>query len=100
MIAVYALLTSFTAMLPISLSGKHPNLREFWIFLAAIIKFIFVLSMVPTILSGVEITHEFFQLLPGVSFSLKVDAMGLLFALIASSLWIVTTLYSIGYMRG
>jgi multicomponent Na+:H+ antiporter subunit D len=30
----------------------------------------------------------------------RVDAFGMLFALVSSSLWIVTTAYSIGYMRG
>ena len=32
--------------------------------------------------------------------TLEVEPLGLLFALVASSLWIVTSLYSIGYMRG
>ena len=31
---------------------------------------------------------------------LRVDGPGLLFAIVASTLWIATTLYSIGYMRG
>jgi multicomponent Na+:H+ antiporter subunit D len=37
---------------------------------------------------------------PGVPLALQVEPLGLLFALIASSLWIVTTIYAIGYMRG
>jgi multicomponent Na+:H+ antiporter subunit D len=31
---------------------------------------------------------------------LEVEPLGLLFALVASSLWIITSVYSIGYMRG
>jgi multicomponent Na+:H+ antiporter subunit D len=38
--------------------------------------------------------------LPGVSIKFRVDALGMLFALVSSSLWIVTSAYSIGYMRG
>jgi multicomponent Na+:H+ antiporter subunit D len=37
--------------------------------------------------------------LPGLPLALAVEPLGLLFALVASSLWIVTSLYSIGYMR-
>jgi NADH-quinone oxidoreductase subunit L/multicomponent Na+:H+ antiporter subunit D len=35
----------------------------------------------------------------GVEFVLRADAAGLLFALLASTLWLVTSVYSIGYMR-
>lgn len=92
--------TSLLAMIPISLSGNKPHRREFWTFLAAIIKFLLVCSMVPTILSGTTLTHEFVRIAPGISLAFKVDSFGLLFALVASSLWIVTSIYSIGYMRG
>jgi len=37
---------------------------------------------------------------PGLPIALALEPLGLLFALIASSLWIVTTVYAIGYMRG
>jgi multicomponent Na+:H+ antiporter subunit D len=38
--------------------------------------------------------------IPGIPIALEAEPLGMLFALIASVLWIVTTLYSIGYMRG
>jgi multicomponent Na+:H+ antiporter subunit D len=40
------------------------------------------------------------ETIPGISIAFEVEPLGLLFALVASSLWIVTTIYSIGYMRG
>ena len=40
------------------------------------------------------------EMLPGLSLRLAGDALGLLFASLASLLWIITTVYSIGYMRG
>ena len=79
---------------------KKPNLREFWSVLAGVIKFLLVLSMVPAVISGKVLEFEAFSILPGISLKFKVDAMGLLFALGASFLWIITTFYSIGYMRG
>ncbi len=95
-----AMLSSLVAVLPISLSGKNQNRREFWTFLAAFIKFGIVLSMIPTILAGAVIEQKLVSILPGLSLVLRVDGFGLLFALVASSLWIVTSMYSIGYMRG
>ena len=38
-------------------------------------------------------------MLPGWSLQLRADLFGLVFALLASSLWILTSIYSIGYMR-
>jgi len=37
---------------------------------------------------------------PGVPLALQVEPLGLLFALIAAVLWVATTVYAIGYMRG
>ncbi|HCE79331.1 MAG TPA: cation:proton antiporter, partial [Thermodesulfobacterium commune] len=84
----------------IATGERNPNLREFWSVLAGIIKFILVLSMVPEVVSGKILEFEVFSILPGISLKFRVDAMGLLFALGASFLWIITTFYSIGYMRG
>ena len=39
-------------------------------------------------------------MLPGLSIAFEIEPLGMLFALIASGLWIITTLYAIGYMRG
>jgi formate hydrogenlyase subunit 3/multisubunit Na+/H+ antiporter MnhD subunit len=55
--------------------------------------------MAPTILRGEIIDCTLFQIFPGVDFAFKVDAFGLIFAITSSSLWILVSLYSIGYMR-
>lgn len=55
--------------------------------------------MIPVIWSGGTIEYRLLTLLPGVEIKFRVDSLGLLFASVASFLWIVTTLYSIGYMR-
>lgn len=84
----------------ILLFGKRPNIREGWTIAAGIAMFSLVLSMLPTILAGEVITCTFFQtLFEGVALGFKVDAFGLIFALTASSLWILVSSYSIGYMR-
>lgn len=83
----------------IATGDKRPNLREFWSLAAGGVKFLLVMSMLPVIMEGKTIEFTLFQLLPGISIAFKVDALGLLFALGASFLWIITTFYSIGYMR-
>ncbi len=91
---------SLLAVAPIVAFRRRPNLREAATFVAAIVKFGLVLSMLPVVLGGGTIQCTLWEVLPNVSLAFRVDSFGILFALVASSLWIVTTLYAIGYMRG
>lgn len=97
---VLAVGTGLFFTLFIMISGKKPNLREGWTFVAAIIKFGIVVSMLPVILDHKQLVCNLVEILPGVGIAFRVDSLGLLFALVSSSLWIVTSAYSIGYMRG
>ncbi|GAB6176318.1 monovalent cation/H+ antiporter subunit D family protein [Desulfobaculum senezii] len=94
-----AVLVSLAVMPIIASCGKSPNAREAWTFIAGAIKLAIVASMVPAVLDGVQFTYTMFEVLPGVPLAFKVDAFGLMFALVSSSLWILTSIYSIGYMR-
>ncbi|MGD8387882.1 MAG: monovalent cation/H+ antiporter subunit D family protein [Desulfobacteraceae bacterium] len=94
-----AVLVSILAV-PLIVCAGRPNVREFWTFAAAAVKFGIVASMLPVVSAGQKLTFTLVQVLPGVPLAFRVDAMGLLFALVSSSLWIVTSAYSIGYMRG
>ena len=88
------------AVIPVLMSsGQRPNVREAWTFLAGAGKFLLVLSMLPGVLEGREFVLTLVRLAPGLSLAFRVDGLGMLFALVASLLWIVTSLYSIGYMR-
>jgi multicomponent Na+:H+ antiporter subunit D len=95
-----AILASLLAIPAILLAGKRPNLREAFTFLAAGLKFFFVLRLVPSALQGETVRTGVFELAPGIQLSLAADPLGVFFALVASGLWIVTSVYSIGYMRG
>lgn len=94
-----AVLVSLMAAGLILASRKNPNLRETWSLAAAVVKFLIVASMIPVIFNGQAIEYKVLTLFPGIELKFKVDALGLLFGLTASFLWILTTLYSIGYMR-
>lgn len=96
---VIAVCASLAAVPLIALSGGRPNLREFWTFLAAGIKFAMVVLLAGWVLAGNVVEIDLVRVLPELSLRFRVDSFGMIFALVASSLWIITTAYSIGYMR-
>ncbi len=55
--------------------------------------------MAPVILAGNTIEYSLFNVMPGIDFKFRVDALGMVFATIASFLWILASVYSVGYMR-
>ena len=61
--------------------------------------FAIVASMAPTVLAGGTVELRLFEILPGIDFAFRVDALGMVFATVSSLLWIVAAIYSIGYMR-
>jgi multicomponent Na+:H+ antiporter subunit D len=93
------LATSFLAPVGIRLLGRHPNCREAVSCVASAFTFLAVLRMVPDVLDGRVITYTLFTILPGIKVSFMADGLAMIFAVISSLLWMVTTIYSIGYMR-
>lgn len=84
----------------ILLGERYKNLREASIFLAGIALLLINVSIYQDFLSGKLIESESVEIFQGLTLQLSAEPVGILFALLASFLWIVTTLYSIGYMRG
>jgi multicomponent Na+:H+ antiporter subunit D len=84
----------------IALAGKWPNLRESITLATAVLLFGTVLQLLDPVLAGARPELVLFETLPGLSIAFKVEPLGMLFGLIASGLWIVNSVYSIGYMRG
>jgi len=83
----------------IFLSGKRPNLREFWSVAGSILTFISVAIMVPMIFNNQKIVYTLSTIAPGISLNFRVDALSLIFGIVSSFLWIFATFYNIGYMR-
>jgi multicomponent Na+:H+ antiporter subunit D len=92
------LVSAFGAGL-IMVSGGNRNLREFWTLAAGAVKFSLIVSMLPWVLAGNRVVFRISSIVPGIEIKLAVDSLGMLFALTASLLWILTSLYSIGYLR-
>jgi len=95
-----AILASLGASVLVLLTGeRHRNLRELWTIGASLAKFVLVLSLLGPVLRGETVECTILRLYPGLDLCLRVDQLGLLFALTASLLWVLTSVYSIGYMR-
>ena len=100
LIPFYAIIVSLAAVPLILLSSRHPNIRDFWTVAASIIKFALVFLLLPGALTNRIAECTLWEVSPGIGLALKADPLGILFALIASGLWILTSVYSIGYVRG
>ena len=59
-----------------------------------------VWSLVPELMQGGRPSLLVTEVLPGIELAFRVEPLGMLFAALASGLWIVNSIYSIGYMRG
>ena len=94
------MLTPLVGTILIVLNGRQPNMREVMTLMTAGTLFFVVLSLTPGVLAGERPEVFLFEVLPGLAVAFKVEPLGLLFGLLASALWIMTSLYSIGYMRG
>ena len=97
---LYAVLVSFVGMFGIFAAHRRPNVREAVTIGVALAKFGLVAAMVPGVLDGETYVFSAGEFVAGIEFVLRADPLGVLFAALASLLWIVTSLYSIGYMRG
>ena len=82
------------------LLNNRPDAREAASLASAVLTFLFCILALPSAFAAQAISTPSLQILPGLSLQFAADALGLLFACLASLLWIITTVYSIGYMRG
>ncbi len=80
--------------------GRRPNVREMFTLACGVALFCSVGSLVPEVMGGGRPELKLFETIPGLWLAFQLEPLGMLFALVASGLWVVTTCYSIGYMRG
>ncbi len=97
----------FLSMLIPSLAGignvvlrNAPDYRDTFTFAAAAATFLTVLAILWRVGSGQSETWSALTVMPGLELAFNAEPLGLLFALVASGLWMVTHIYAIGYMRG
>ena len=95
-----AILVPAVGAVLIGLAGRYPNLREAVTLVSAVSMFVIVCQIYVALNTGNMLAVELLEVVPGLSLAFAVEPLGMLFALVASFLWIVTSIYSIGYMRG
>jgi len=83
----------------IAFSGSRGAMRELLSLVTSALLFVSVTALAPAVLEGARPGLTIAEPLPRLPLQLTVEPLGLMFALLASLLWIVTTVYSIGYMR-
>ncbi len=99
LIAPLAILTPLAGAVLIGMFHHYPNLRETVSLASAGTLFALVVSLLPDVLGGMRPSAVLAEPLPNLPLALEVEPLGMLFALVASFLWIATTIFSIGYMR-
>lgn len=83
----------------ILLLRRHSNLREAVSLFSALLLFVAVATLLPTVADGGRPGFELIEILPGIGIAFHAEPMGAGFALIVAGLWFITVLYAIGYMR-
>ncbi|MBI1385730.1 MAG: monovalent cation/H+ antiporter subunit D family protein [Rhizobiales bacterium] len=94
------LLVAPLGCLLILLFSFERNLRETATLATAAALFLGIVELAGRVLAGARPGLEVAEIAPGFSIAFAVEPLGMLFAVIASGLWIVNSIYSIGYMRG
>lgn len=84
----------------IALAHRAPNLRDGLSIGSAALLVLTVTSLVPAVLAGERPSLTAFEALPGIAIAFRIEPLGMIFALVAACLWLVSALYAIGYMRG
>lgn len=84
----------------IGLAGRYPNLRETITLVAGVALLANVVWLSSAVLGGEAGDLLIATILPEIDLAFRVEPLGILFGLVASGLWIITSIYSIGYMRG
>ena len=84
----------------IVLCGRWPNLRETVTLVTAALTSLTVIELYGRFQQGGLNVVQLAEPLPGLTVAFEIEPLGMLFALVASLLWFVTSVYAIGYMRG
>jgi len=96
-----ALAVPLAGALGILLAGRlSANLRETVTLATAVILAVVVWSLIPELMAGGRPALSVAEVMPGIEIAFRVEPLGMLFAALASGLWIINSIYSIGYMRG
>ncbi len=95
-----ALCLPLLAALAIWFVGNSPNQRDAVTLITAGALLLVVLAILPLVLAELPVELELLAPVPGLKIAFAVEPLGMIFAGVASFLWMVNSIFSIGYMRG
>ncbi len=95
-----SMLVPLAALLGNVVLRDQKDIRDFFTLVCAIVTFGCVLAVLSDVGNGTTAPFSLITVLPGIDIAFNVEPLGLLFALVASGLWIMTHIYGVGYMRG
>jgi len=78
---------------------SQPKRAEFWSLIAASTTLLATGQLLAGVKAGREAVLTILNIAPGLNITFRADALGLTFALLASALWLLATIYSMGYVR-
>jgi multicomponent Na+:H+ antiporter subunit D len=80
-------------------AADNTFLRRLLSLSAALLKLAVVMSMLPGALRGTVYVFRLVDFTEGVGLGFRTDALGMFFSAVSSTLWLLTTVYAIGYME-
>ncbi len=95
-----SILTPLIVFLITPMLNKFSVLRDILGPMGGVISFFSAINITNFVLEGEEVKLTLFNISDGLSIAFNVYPLGAIFGLVASGLWILAAIYSIGYMRG
>jgi len=97
---ILTMLVPLAAVFGIAAADRYPNLREGVTLCASLILIFLVTKLYSLTTGGTEVSWTGIEIFPEIAIYFRIEPLGMIFSLIASFLWLITSIYSIGYMRG
>jgi multicomponent Na+:H+ antiporter subunit D len=79
---------------------ENINWRDGFMVLASVALLVVIIQLVLQVADGARPSLTLLTIAPGLGLSFTVEPLGALFAGLASTLWVLNSIYAIGYMRG
>lgn len=94
-----AFLMPWISLLAIMALGKQPKLKKAVFVLGSVLTFAVVLSLLPDILAGKTLGIDLIPEIENLDIHFTVDALGYYYGLVLTFIWMLATLFSLGYIE-
>lgn len=99
MLMLLSMVLPLLGAIGVVITGSRPNIREAVTLITASVTAVLVIMVASRFLDGETFYYSLGEPVPGIAIAFNIEATGMIFALVAGLLWVVTSIYAIGYMR-